>query len=838
MPEPLPVDEVLPALLEGLAAHPAAILRGATGSGKTTRVPPALLDAGEGQVVVLEPRRIAARAAAARMAEERGVALGGEVGYRVRFDSRAGRDTRLWTCTEGILLRRLQEDPFLEGIGALVFDEFHERSLDGDLALALARRIQEEVRPDLRLVVLSATLEAGPLAHWLGGAPVLDAEGRTYPVEVVHLPAHGRERLEDHVERGLREALEHGGAGGDVLVFLPGVGEIRRCEERLAGLARARGRELAALYGELDPRRQDELLRPARGAPRIVLATNVAETSLTLPGVTAVVDSGLVRRLRYDPALGLDRLELGRIARASAEQRAGRAGRTAPGVCVRLWSPIEERQMVPAIEPEVRRLDLAGPYLQLAAFGERDPAAFPWFEAPRPESLERARELLERLGALDRGRVTEEGRALARLPLSPRLARLVLEGARHGVLAEAALVAALLADRDPFRGGRDEPPAERDADSDLVERVHAVERLEAGAASAAPLPTPGRGALRALLRVRDQTVRLVERVLEPGQRDLPRDDALRLALLRAFPDRLARRRAPGSDRAVMVGGKGVQLAPTSAVRGAELLVVLDLDAGRGGDARARLASAVEREWLDPARQEEAVEAWYDPGRERVLGRRVVRHDGLVLEEREHPAPDDGLLLAEVARADLTRALPADDRDLHAWIERVRCLADWRPELGLPVPDEALLGEIAAELAPGRRSLAELRSAPWLEHLRARLDHAQQVALEREAPERLPVPSGSHLRLAYERGRPPVLAARIQELFGLAETPRIAGGRVPVLLHLLAPSGRPQQVTDDLASFWNTTYAVVRKELRARYPRHAWPEDPWNAQAERRPRRRG
>ena len=849
---PLPIDGVVPDLVAALRDAPAAVLTAPPGAGKTTRVPPALLAAGiagEGRIVVLEPRRIAARAAARRMAEENGWQLGGEVGYQVRFDRRAGPRTRILVVTEGILVQMLQADPFLAGIGALVFDEFHERSLHVDLALAMARRVQREVRPDLRLLVMSATLDPGPVAAFLGDCPIVVSPGRLFPVAVEHLapPPSSDPRGPDlavQVAAGVRRALA--ASPGDLLVFLPGVGEIARCGEALAPLAAERGLAVLPLYGDLPAEQQDAALR-LMASRKVVLATNVAETSVTVDGVTAVVDSGLARRLRFDPATGLDRLELARVNRASADQRAGRAGRQAPGLCVRLWPAWEDAALQPAELPEIRRVDLAAPALQLLAWGETDLAAFGWFEPPEPAALAAALRLLERLGAVDGSGVTALGRTLARLPVHPRLGRLLVEGHARGVPAEAALLAALLAERDPFRAGARGPGKPGKASrSDLLDRLEDLAAFERGAVWPENLNP---GAARQVLRARDQLADLVRRELGSAPAiAAQRDDALLRSLLAAYPDRLARRREPGSSRAVMVGGRGVVLAEESAVRSPELFLCVDLAEPAGArpgapasssEARVRKASAVEASWLPPERLRTAVEVGFDPQRERVVAWKRTRCEDLAIAEAEVPVPDDGTaaeVLAAAAAERLARALPLDDPEVESFLARIRSLALWRPELGLPAFGEDDLRALLPALAAGRRSLAELRKAPLCDLLEGLLTREQREALEREAPERLEVPSGSRIRLAYEPGRPPVLAARIQELFGLAETPRVAGGRVPVLLHLLAPNGRPQQVTHDLRSFWETTYPQVRRELAGRYPKHAWPQDPWTATPQRRPGR--
>jgi len=838
MPSPLPIDEVLPGLIAALREESAAVLIAPTGAGKTTRVPPALLAAGIGkgkQIVMLEPRRIAARAAARRMAEEGGWTLGREVGYQVRFERKAGPETKILVVTEGILVQQLQADPFLEDVGAVIFDEIHERNLQTDLSLAMARRVQREVRPDLRLVAMSATLDPGPVAAFLGDCPTIESRGRLHPVEILYADRPDERTLPAQISAGIRRMLE--ATPGDVLVFLPGVGEIQRCSEALAGISE-QGIAVLPLYGDLPAERQDEVLRPL-DRRKVVLATNVAETSITIDGVTAVVDSGLVRRLRFDPSTGLDRLELGRVSRASADQRAGRAGRQAPGVCLRLWPAWEHAALSERETPEIARVDLAGPALQLLSWGEPDLAAFNWFEAPEPAALDAATLLLRQLGALDGHGVTTLGRTLARLPVHPRLGRLLVEGQRLGHPREGALLAALLSERDPFlRAPRGAGPR-RASRSDLLDRLDALEAFERRQASPGELNA---GAARFVLRARDQLANLMKG--EEGKEN--RDDALLRALLAAYPERVARRREPRSPRGIMVGGRGVRLAEESAVLEAPLFLCVDLDAGRSGplsEALVRKASEVEPEWLPPERLRSTVDLEFDETRERVAAWKRTRYEDLVIAEAEVPPPDaaeTARVLAEAAASRLDRALDLDDPEVAAFLARVRSLADWMPELGLPRFGEdeirALLPALTAG-ATGRKSFAELRRAPLLDVLQGALSWEQLEAVRREAPERLEVPSGSQIRINYEPGRPPVLAARIQEMFGLAETPRVAAGRIPVLLHLLAPNGRPQQVTHDLRSFWENTYPQVRKELAGRYPKHSWPQDPWNATPERRPRRR-
>jgi len=836
--EPLPIDEVLAEIVARVQSCAAVSLRAATGAGKTTRVPPALARggiAGDKKIVVLQPRRVAARAAAARMAAENRWTLGGEVGYQVRFEEHLSDRTRIAVVTEGILLRRLHDDPFLQDVGVVIFDEFHERNLNSDLALGMVRQIQQSVRPDLKIVVMSATLALESVAEYLDSCPMIECAGRTYPVEVSYLAPYGREPQGDLVVRGVQQMLDR--SSGDVLVFLPGLGEIRQAKRALEATAERAGCVLLELYGDLPLERQAAILEPGTRR-KIVLSTNVAETSLTLPGVTAVVDCGRARSLRYDPRVGLDRLELTPISHAAAEQRSGRAGRTQPGVCLRLWDERSQRARPPLEEPEVRRVDLAGAVLQLLCWIEPDIERFPWFERPRPEALQRARTLLRQLGAVGERGVTRLGRRMAKLPVHPRLGRLLVEAERRGCLARGALVAALLSERSPFGRGTEDGVRRRSPDyhsrSDVLDQVAALEEFETTGRQDSAWGPILRPAARTLFQVRDRLLRQMGRHRRQSTADDDPDEALLRSLLAAFPDRLAKRREPGSRRGVMVGGRGVRLADESRVIDGELFLCIDVD-GAGTEARVRKAAFVERHWLPPERLRETAEVAFDAIAERVTARRRRYWEDLLLEESPAPIPDTedaARLLAEAAREHWDRVFPHDDATVAGFVARVRWLRDQLPEVELPPLDQAELQELLPALCHGRRSFAELRNAPWLAALCGLLRFEQLQVVDREAPERLTVPSGRSIPLRYEPGQPPVLAVRIQELFGWSETPRIARGRVPLLLHLLAPNMRPQQVTDDLRSFWNNGYPVVRKELRRRYPRHAWPEDPRSAKAER------
>ncbi len=826
----LPVDAVLPALVDAVQTHPAAVLRAPAGAGKTTRVPPALLDSGMGKagnILVLQPRRFAARATARRMAVERGEAVGATIGYQVRFERKIGPGTRVRVMTEGVLLRKLLDDPFLEDVAVIVFDEFHERSLEADLALGMVRRVQETVRPELKIVVMSATLAAEPIAAYLGGCPVIECEGRMYPVAIEYVTATDRASLAELAARGVRQMLEM--TEGDILTFLPGVGEIRQAATLLEDTAACHGLAVMPLFGDLPPEQQDAVLAPI-DRRKIVLATNVAETSVTIEGVTGVVDTGAARVLRYDPAVGLDRLELRPISRASAQQRAGRAGRTQPGVCLRMWPRAADMGRPEFEEPEIRRLDLAGAALKLQSWDEPDVSRFPWFEAPRPEAVERASHFLRLIGAIDENGATDLGRRLARLPVHPRLGRLLIEGARRGVIPRAALAAALLSERDPWvreEGGFRQEAAHA-SQSDLLDRVVVLEEYEQRDSRAAAMLH--RGGAKAVLRARDQLLRETKAMDESHTNNHPTDEDFLRSVLAAFPDRIALRREPHAPRGLMVGGRGVRLATGSAVKDAELFVCVDVQ-DAGSEAVVRIASAVERDWLPRAFLKTQIAVTFDEAQERLLARRRLLWQDLVLEESPTALPLDATTaeaLAQHAAARWERAFPTDDAETMNFVQRVRCLRQWAPDLNLPSLDDAQLRELLPTLCQGRRSLAEVRAAPWLTTLQALFTWEQLQTIEREAPPRLRLPKGRQASLEYQEGKPPILAARVQELFGVRETPRIARGRVPVLLHLLAPNYRVQQVTDDLASFWRNTYPQVRKDLRGRYPKHAWPEDPLGA----------
>jgi ATP-dependent helicase HrpB len=855
--KPLPIDERLPEIIDLVREHRRLVLIAPPGAGKTTRVPVALVESGlltaeHPALVLLQPRRVAARASANRIAEENGWNLGDEVGYQIRFERRVGPRTRLRVVTEGILNRQLVADPFLEGVGAVVLDEFHERSLDTDLALALLREIRESVRDDLIVLVMSATMDAEPVARFLGGSPVLNVEGQSYPVEIAYRPTTHPGSAES-IASAVEEAAAAPGSPGDLLVFLPGAEEIRRASARLEPWAERQGALVLPLHGNLPAEDQDRALRPS-DRRKVILATNIAETSLTIDGVTTVIDSGLARFASYDPARGLDRLELGRISRASAAQRAGRAGRTAPGRCVRLWSEREQRGLAEADVAEVLRVDLAATVLALHAWGLADPGRFAWFEPPAADRLAQAERLLAQLGALSGvgGTITPLGKALLSLPVHPRLGRLLLAAAHDGSLREGAALAALLSEKDILASqDRQAPAVARPAgrgSSDLLVRLDLL--AEAERARFAP-SLRSRGidpaGARRVARVRDDLFRLGKRLPGPprSSETEPDEETMLRWLLLAYPDRVARRRGPSDATGVMVGGRGVRLAPESVVREAEFFLALDpREDRRGGtrEARVRIASAVRLEWLEAVfpgsvRRERTVR--FDADRQRVVGVSAVWYRDLLLREDGHAAVDPREASAALAEALRPRAsaFVREDQAASAWLARFDFLKRAIPEADLPDLGDEALGDLLATACAGCRSVEEVRRVPLVPLLKGRLTHAQGRLLDEQAPEAITVPSGSRIRLTYEPDRPPVLAVRLQELFGWTDTPRLAGGRVAVVLHLLGPNFRPVQITDDLRSFWTTTYFQVRKDLRARYPRHSWPDDPLQAAPEAKGRRR-
>jgi ATP-dependent helicase HrpB len=834
----LPIDDFIPQILAASGPGRNLVIVAEPGAGKTTRVPAAIVErAGLTRdypaVVVLQPRRVAARTVAERIAEERGWSLGEQVGYHVRFDRRVGPRTRLRVVTEGILTRQLLDDPFLDGVGCVVLDEFHERSLYTDVAIALLREVQTTVRPNLSIVVMSATLSAEPVARFLGDCPVLRVPGRTYPVEVVYRPGAGP--VPQRVADAVLETLDTG--AGDVLAFLAGADDIRRTSSLLRDRP---GVSVLPLHGSLPPAEQQRALRPApAGLRKVVLATNIAETSLTIDGVRTVIDSGLAKIAGYDPQRGMDRLDLRRISRASADQRAGRAGRTGPGRCVRLWA--ESESIEPFEVPEIRRVDLAPTVLSLHAWGKPDVREFGWFESPDEPVLAAAERLLEMLGALDSaGQITPIGRKLSNVPTHPRLARLLLAASDTGRPADGATLAALLSEKDLLLPDRSGPRETRTvADSDLIFRMILLEQAVKARFSPS-LVDQGidPGAARSVCQLRDDLLRLVRSSHARSNRVATDDELLRL-VLPAYPDRVCRRRQNDPAAGVMVDGRGVRLAPESAVRSGEFFIAVELrhdPRSPRAEAAVRIASRVDFEWLGqtfPGSIRIDRGAEFDPERERVVGFVRTYYRDLLLSDDPHAAVDPAQAAAALGAALRPRAgeLFRADPDAESVLERVALLRAALSEHHWPDWSDERLGDLIIEHAAGKRTVAEVRSglAPLLlSHLQYPLDRL----LESEAPATMEVPSGNRLAIRYVPGqKPPTISVRLQEIFGWAETPRIAQGRVRVRVELLGPNYRPVQLTDDLKNFWATTYFQVRKDLRARYPKHAWPEDPLTATAQ-------
>jgi ATP-dependent helicase HrpB len=813
----LPIDLVLPRLTAALAAANCAVLVAPPGAGKTTRVPLVLLDeawAKDKKILVLEPRRLAARAAASRMAATLGEQVGETVGLRVRFGSRISKRTRIEVVTEGVFTRLVLDDPSLDGIAAVLFDEFHERSLDADLGLALARDAQQGLCPDLKLLVMSATLDGARVAALLGNAPVIESEGRAYPVETRYLGRDTRAPIERQVSDAIERALR--AETGSVLVFLPGAGEIRRTEMLLRDRMRETNVDVVALYGALDAREQDRAISPSPpGHRKIVLATSIAETSLTIEGVRIVIDSGLSRVPRYEPDVGLTRLETVRVSRAAADQRRGRAGRTEPGVSYRLWDEPQTSSLEPYTRPEILSADLSSFVLDLAHWGTADPAKLAFLDAPPLAALAEARALLKEIGAIDAdGRITDQGRKLRSLPLPPRLARMVVDASAEGSGALAATIAALLTERG--LGGDD---------VDLRHRLDNFRRDRSPRAEDA----------RAMVK------RWAESA-GAGQNNGEHSVGALLAL--AYPDRIAKNRGAGGAF-LLANGRGGLVDPASPLAREPFLAVAELT-GAAAASRIVLAAPVEVAEIEArfaGQIEDRSEVAFDTASASLRARRRERLGALILSEQTRPVASDSesaRLLAEgIATLGICK-LPWNKAQLQL---RNRVMFLRRAEGdGWPDLSDATLAITSAEwLAPfltGRTALSQIGADDLTAALDALIPWNLRKKLDAEAPTHFTAPSGSHVPIDYEAEEGPKLAIRVQELFGLSVHPTIAGGRVPLLIELLSPAHRPVQVTRDLPGFWRGSYRDVKTEMRGRYPRHPWPDDPMKAPATRRAKPRG
>ena len=768
----LPVDAILADVVASLAHSPSLVIEAPPGAGKTTRVPPALLDVVAGDVVVLEPRRIAARLSARRVAAEMGEQVGGIVGYQVRFDEALGPRTRLRFVTEGVLTRRLLSDPALRGVDAVVLDEFHERHLDGDLSLALLKQLQVK-RPSLRIVVMSATLDAGPIAKYLDNCPVLRSEGRLFPLTIRHLP-YSPQPLDAQV-RAAAEVLTREQPAGNILVFLPGAADIRRCMRACEALANRLGILVLPLHGDLSSAEQDRAVLPSPQR-KIIFATNVAESSITVEGVTAVIDSGLVRVATYSPWTGLPTLHVGRVSKASAMQRAGRAGRTAPGVVLRLYSMEDYQVRADCDAPEIVRSDLSQLLLALRAMGTTDAQALAWLDAPPAAAVESAESLLDRLGA--KGDMAHK---LARYPLPPRLARILAEAIERGVGQDGCVVAALMGS------------GAQSNSSDLL--------------AAMDMPLDAR-----ML----QQVEQLRRMVRPSRQPTHDDDALLKAVLTGFPDRVARRRS--GTQVMLSSGASAEFAKEPPPY--EFMVAVDAEDRKDNPLPLiRMAARIEPEWLIelfPERvREQSVMEWNGP-KERVEAAEMLMYDALVIQQSRDTAPDAeaaaAMLAAKALEAGLNRFV--DETTLRELMARIAFA-------GLPAP---ALEQTLGELCTGLRSFAELKNASV--HLFALLkEKAGARRLDEIAPEKILLQAGRSVKVHYEHEKPPWIASRLQDFFGMRNTPRIGPQRTAVVVHLLAPNQRPLQMTSDLAGFWERLYPQIRREYMRRYPRHKWPEHP-------------
>jgi len=854
----LPIEEIRAPLVQAFARDGAnrVVIDAPTGSGKSTQIPQMLLDEGlvEERIVVLQPRRLAARMLARRVASERSGAVGGEVGYQVRFDRQWGEKTRIVYVTEGLLLRWLHSDPTLQGIGAVVLDEFHERHLDGDVALAILRRLQGDARPDLKLVVMSATLPGAELEEILSPCTFLRSEGRSFPVEIRYSAPRARtsggqrsgrdqrqtEPIWESAARACRECLEELDTG-HLLVFMPGAFEIRKTIETIERASWSRGIKVCPLFGDLSPAAQDAAVSSG-GPRRIVVATNVAETSITIDGVLAVIDSGLARSAAFDPRRGINTLTVQSVSRASADQRSGRAGRTAPGIGIRLWSAQSHERLPPFERPEIHRVDLSECFLSLMASGFGDPRELPWLEAPTPEETNRAFHLLESLGAwnADTAEVTDLGRRMAGFPLHPRWSRMLIAASESEFpcVPTAALCASLVGGRGLFlrgRGGKTRAPdfTEDDDISDFQPLLRAYywaaqNNFDGRACSALGLLGT---AAREARKESELLLRLAQdNGLVAGEADDPPGEILAKVLLAGFSDQVAVRAGEGSPVCLVAGGRRGKLSENTVVRRQKILLATEINEIEGRDLQVLLgqATAVEEAWLEelfPGDLEDGGEDLWDDRQRRVVHREVKRFRDLILIERERGEPSEENAARILAEKVITGELVLKKWDdaVHQWMARVNCLAQWMPELEIvPLEGDDLL-EMVAQVCHGAKSYKEIKDREVLGALQGWLSQPQQSALKSYAPREIKLGNGNSAKVRYECAPKPDarISVVLQRLYDVAASPCVADGRVPVTVEILAPNQRPAQVTQDLAAFWETSYEAVKKDLKGRYPKHEW-----------------
>jgi ATP-dependent helicase HrpB len=833
----LPIEDILPALKNVLGSGSSAVLQAPPGAGKTTRVPLALLDEpwlADSAIVMLEPRRLAARAAAHRMASMLGEKVGGTVGYRMRMDTKVGAGTRIVVVTEGVLTRMLQSDPALEGVGLVIFDEFHERNLQADLGLALSLQSRSLLRNELRLLVMSATLDGKGVAALLEDAPIITSVGRSHPVETRYRQRSHDERIEPAVIAAVLDSLAN--EKGDILVFLPGAAEIGRVERSLGEAELPRNVTIAPLYGNLPQEAQDRAIEPStEGMRKVVLATSIAETSLTIEGVRIVIDSGVMRVPRFSPRSGMTRLETVRVSQASADQRRGRAGRLGPGICYRLWS--EHDHLIPHGSPEILEADLAPLALDLAEWGIADPSELSWLDSPPEGAFSQARELLTELGALDAaGGITPHGRRMASLSLHPRLSHMILKADPLGLGGLACEIAALLAERDIFRSDG------RKLDADLRLRLEALRDMKHGERSDHPYLRGhqlDRTASRRVLAEADHWKRRLK--ISGGDEEI---EACGLLLAFAYPDRIAQARPGQPGRFLLRNGQGAFFSEHQLLSETSWLIVAELD-GQRRESRIFLAAPVTLEQIEEQYagqiQREKLITWDGEARG-VRARERERLGAILLRDAPLHDPDP-----EAVAEAVIEGIEQEGVEILPWSKGARAVQQrvifiHRIDPSWPdLSDEALGGTLRDWLAPhlqGMRSREDLQSLDLASILQGMLSWEKRSALENLAPTHLTVPSGSRIPIDYSNPEIPVVAVRLQEMFGLTETPRIARGMVPLTLHLLSPAGRPVQVTRDLANFWRSTYFEVKKDLKGRYPKHYWPDDPMQGVPTNRVRPRG
>lgn len=854
-PDQLPIYEIRDWLMACLRdpTLPSLLIKAPTGSGKSTQVPKFVLDSGvlgDKRVMVLQPRRIAARMLAARVARERGGRLGDEVGYQVRFENVSSKNTRLLYVTEGVMLRHLLDDPLLSKVGCLIIDEFHERHLDGDLCLAWARALQRERRPDLKIIVMSATLVPGPLHDFLSPCELIESAGRTFPVEIRYQPPQKTklgydEAIWDQAARACESLLGSQEFDGDILVFMPGGYEIRKTIAALSGRGFSKNRRILPLHGELPPQDQDAAIAPSHER-KIIVSTNVAETSLTIEGIVAVVDSGLARIASYDPRRGINTLTIQRISRASAEQRAGRAGRLRPGIAIRLWPEREHLHRAECEAPEIAKLDLSEAVLALHTASDNTGLNIQWFEKPTEKALDRAEKLLHDLGALDHsGRVTSVGRQMAGFPLHPRFSRMLLAAAEQGCLREAALCAAIAQGREILLATKDKSNRKNEDfwESGDISEFQALMRAFAKAESLnfdpAACQQYGIHALasREAARSADQFLRLADKVVQgAGSHQaavqaggLPHlDVALAKTLLAGFSDHVGCETGSGSRVYNLTGGNRGHLTKDAHIRPPRLLVAAEVTEiqGKALQVQLNMVTRVEEEWLRELFPDDLAtgqRAFYDSTNRRVVNVEETRFRDLVLSSRERGEPDENIAVALLSDEVIAGRLMLTNWNerVEQWITRVNCLSKWMPELELPAIGEGDRRIIIEQVCHGSTAYRQIKDKDVFPALHQWLSPMQRELLEQYAPERIPLKSGKTAKVTYDEKQPPSISVVLQQLYDVNENPRIAAGRVTVLVHLLSPAQRPIQTTGDLGRFWKESYPAVKAQMRGRYPKHEW-----------------